>query len=106
MTKKINNLVCQIPKFKTQCGETISGQFSYYNNIMKIELSCQGSQLLFYIANQIVRIIHNRDYKYFTYIEKIFWRINRLPMQGNRKEMAIEIVNYIKFFLQNRLPQA
>jgi hypothetical protein len=97
--KKISNTInVIIPKFQTHCGETIWGSLVCNDDIVMIKLDCQGSRLLSHIVSLLISIIHNRHSKYYFYCDAIFWRINGLPLEGNRKDMAQEIIGYIKSF--------
>ena len=88
-------LLLDIPLFKTECGEYIYGSMNFQNDIVHITLIYKGSQFLRYITVQIINILHNRRYKYFFYLDKIFWRMDKINMQGKRREMANEILSYI-----------
>jgi hypothetical protein len=94
-TDKINVI---IPKFQTQCGETVWGAAECNDDIVTIKLDCQGSRLLFHVVTLLTSIIHNRHTKYYSHCDVIFWRVNELPLEGNRKDMAQEILTYIKSF--------
>ncbi len=85
-----------IPLFKTSCGERVSGDFYIENKIVILYLVPQGSQLLEYTIALIQKIINNKDFKYTLYAAKIFWRLNTLNIQGSRKKMMEEVVEYIQ----------
>lgn len=102
MNKMRDAVTLEIPIFKTACGESIRGRFSFSYYYVFLELSFEGSQLLRYVVEKIIHIVDNRRYKYFLYLDLIFWRINKLDIKNNRKNMVIEILSYIKHFvLQN-----
>ncbi len=96
-----------IPLFKTACGERVSGDFYIENKIVTVCLIPQGSQLLEYTVSLMEKIINNKDFKYTVYAAKIFWRLNTLNVQGSRKKMVEDVVEYIqsriKFTLSEKI---
>lgn len=99
----MSSLSLIIPLFKTECGEHIHGSVELYNGIIHITLVYKGSQFLGYIANQIILIMHHRRCKYLFYLNKIFWRINKMKMQGRKIEMANEILFYMNQCLESQI---
>lgn len=90
-----------IPLFKTGCGEKVFGDFYIENRIVTVYLVPQGSQLLDYTVSLMQKIINNKDFKYTVYAVKIFWRLNTLNIQGSRKKMVEEVVEYIQSRIKN-----
>jgi hypothetical protein len=94
-----------IPLFKTSCGERVSGDFYIENKIVMLYLIPQGSQLLDYTISLMQKIINNKDFKYTVYADKIFWRLNTLNIQGSRKRMVEEVVEYIQSSIEITLSE-
>jgi hypothetical protein len=88
-----------IPIIKTNCGESCYGDFYFIDNLLHIQLLFEGSQLLEYTCLLFIKIVNNRSIKYLLYAKKIFWRLNKLPIIGNRKEMVEEILNKLIHFI-------
>lgn len=84
-----------IPLFKTNCGETVSGNYSIEKNIIQINIEFKGSQLLSHTVNLIQKILNNRNIIYHRKLNKIFWRIYTLPVAGSRKQMVENVLSYI-----------
>ena len=92
-----------IPELKTSCGEFFYGNFCFQDNKMTLELLFQGSQLLEYVCLFFMRIVNGRRAKYLTSARRIFWRLNKLPITGSRKEMVEETFDSLISFISNSL---
>lgn len=92
-----------IPVLKTSCGELFYGNFYIQDNKITLELLFQGSQLLEYICIFFVKIVNNRGLKYFFSAKKIFWRLNKLPIFGSRKEMVEEVFDSVITFISSEI---
>ena len=92
-----------IPPTKTNCGEIFYGSFLYKDNKMTLELFFQGSQLLEQVGISFINIVQNRPIRYLQLAERIFWRINTLPLQGSRREMAKETIIFLSSYILLRI---
>lgn len=81
---------------KTDCGESLFFRFSYTNNKINIELEEKGSQFLALLKDFIIKIINNKPLKYTEQIEKIFWKIFPLKIEGKKKIIAEQILFELK----------
>jgi hypothetical protein len=81
---------------KTNCGESITCFFSKKNTSIIFQAEDTGSQFISLIKKQVVHILNNKKEKYIFLLEKIFWRITKVPFSGKKKEDIKNILFQIK----------
>lgn len=85
-----------IPITKTDCGEIISGNFTFEGEVLSsICLNPQGSRLLEEVCKTFVLIVEKRRILYVKRAQEIFWRINKIPLIGSRKTMVDEVLSLL-----------
>jgi hypothetical protein len=89
-----------IPITKTSCGEVISGRFSCENDVLvSITLDLQGSRLLEEVSKTFIMIVEKRKLLYVKKAKDIFWRINKIPFTGSRKDTVNEILSFLSNYI-------
>lgn len=85
-----------IPITKTDCGEIISGNFTFDGEVLSsIYLNPQGSRLLEEVCKTFVLIVEKRGILYVKRAREIFWRINKIALIGSRKAMVDEVLSLL-----------